>query len=260
MLNTPRLRNIYSKIQTELFYMIPEKWDRIYLYASMMEKANNLQTGEMFFYYYPKGILKKNPVNVYEVPSKFNIDEDAYMQLVNKLYETIRLLREECQKIEKRRWTNLIISIENFKFNVEYNYEDLLLSSYSNYDRHIIFKYKYLDFDINRLIKRDRQMIEEYLFQEKFQNKDTKKYTEGIYKNNIHNIIEYNKEEREEVVEKEEYSKYKEKVIRKKQEEKYLDKYELYKRKKEEDKNKEIVTYNMIEKQEEKKRNQILNF
>ena len=260
MLNTAKLRNIYSKIQTELFYMIPEKWDRIYLYASMIEKANNLQTGEMFFYYYPKGILKKNPVNVYEVPFKFNIDEEAYMQLVNKLYETIKLLREECQKVEKRLWTNLTISIENFKFNVEYNYEDLLSSPYSNYDRHIIWKYKYLDFDINRLSKRDRKMLEEYLLEEQFKNRDTNKYTEGMYKNNIHNIIEYDKEEREEVVEQEEYSKYKEKVIRKKQEEKYLDKYELYKRKKEEEKKKETFTPNIIEKQEEKKKNQILNF
>ena len=54
MLNTAKLRSIYSNIQTQLFYMIPEKWDRIYLYASILEKVNNLETGEMFFYYYPK--------------------------------------------------------------------------------------------------------------------------------------------------------------------------------------------------------------
>lgn len=80
MLNTSKLRSIYSKIQTQLFYMIPEKWDKIYLYASIIEKANNIQTGEMFFYYYPKGLLKKNPINVYEIPSKFNIDEKAYIR------------------------------------------------------------------------------------------------------------------------------------------------------------------------------------
>ena len=98
MLNTAKLRSIYSNIQTQLFYMIPEKWDRIYLYASILEKVNNLETGEMFFYYYPKGILKKNPINVYEVPSKFNIDESAYMKLVDKLYDTIKILRQEFEK------------------------------------------------------------------------------------------------------------------------------------------------------------------
>ena len=61
---------IYSEIQKQLIYMIPEKWDKIYLYASITNQINNLQTGELYFYYYPKGILKKNPVNVYEIPSK----------------------------------------------------------------------------------------------------------------------------------------------------------------------------------------------
>lgn len=253
MLNTAKLRSIYSKIQTQLFYMIPEKWDRIYLYASIMEKVNHLETGEMFFYYYPKGLLKKNPINVYEVPTKFNIDEDAYMKLVNKLYDTIKTLREEFKKEEERTWTNLTISIENLKFHVEYDYEDLLSSPYSSYDRHIIWKYKYLHFPIERLSKRDRQMLEEYLLQEQFKNKDTKKYTEGMYKNNVHNIIEYDKEEKE-IDEIEQDNK--EETI--KIQEKHLDKYELYKKKKEEEKQKEIP--NIIEKQEEKKKNQILNF
>ena len=76
MLSTNKLRGIYSKIQTQLFYMIPEKWDKICLYTSVIESVNHLETGEMFFYYYPTGILKKNPVNVYEIPNKFNIDEE----------------------------------------------------------------------------------------------------------------------------------------------------------------------------------------
>ena len=67
MLNTPRLRNIYSKIQTELFYMIPEKWEKLYLYSSVIDMPKNVQNGELYFYYIPKGIFKKNPVNVYEL-------------------------------------------------------------------------------------------------------------------------------------------------------------------------------------------------
>lgn len=251
MLNTAKLRSIYSKIQTQLFYMIPEKWDKIYLYASITEKANNLETGEMFFYYYPKGLLKKNPINVYEIPTKFNIDENAYMKLVDKLYNTIKTLREEFEIAEERIWTNLTISIEDLKFHVEYDYEDLFSLPYSNYDRHIIWQYKYLKFGLERLSKRDRQMLENYLLQEQFKNKDTKKYTEGMYKNNVHNIIEYNKEE------KDIYQIQENNILKKeKAEEKYLDKYELYKRKKEEEKQKE--NSNILE--EQKKRNQILNF
>ena len=74
--------------------MIPEKWDKIYLYASITNQINNLQTGELYFYYYPKGILKKNPVNVYEIPSKFSLDEEMYLQLVEDLYSSIKELRK----------------------------------------------------------------------------------------------------------------------------------------------------------------------
>ena len=82
MLSSPSIKLEYAKIQRQLFYMIPEKWDKIYLYASITNQINNLQTGELYFYYYPKGILKKNPVNVYEIPSKFSLDEEMYLQLI----------------------------------------------------------------------------------------------------------------------------------------------------------------------------------
>lgn len=252
MLNTHKLRNLYAKIQTQLFYIIPEKWDKIYLYASVMEKANHIETGEMFFYYYPKGLLKKNPVNVYEVPTKFNIDENSYMQLVEKLYGTIKSLREEFEHEEEKVWTNLTISIENFKFHIEYNYENLLASHYTNYDRHIIWQYKYLELPIEKLSKKDREMLEEYLLQEKFQNTETKNYTEGMYKSNVHNIVEYNREQTESL-EEEEIQEEKENLQK---EEKKLDKYELYKRKQEEQKQREKE----IEEQREKRKNQILNY
>lgn len=253
MLNGVKIKSIYSKIQTQLFNMIPEKWDKIYLYASITEKMNNLETGEMFFYYYPKGILKKNPVNVYEVPVKFNIDENAYMKLVNNLYGTIKLLRKEFEKAGERVWTNLTISIENLKFYVEYDYEDLETSYYSNYDRHIIWQYKYLDLPIERLSKKDRKMLEKYLLEEQFRNKETRKHVENMYQKNVHNAVEYDRQTNN-VYEIEDDEQ--EETIKAK--EKRLDKYELYKMKKEEEKKKEIL--NVIEKQEEKKKNQILNF
>lgn len=251
MLNGVKIKKIYSKIQTQLFNMIPEKWEKIYLYASITEKRNNSEKGEMFFYYYPKGILKKNPVNVYEIPTKFNIDEDSYLKLVNNLYETIKLLRKEFEKAKEKVWTNLTISIENMKFYVEYDYEDLEKSYYSNYDRHIIWQYKYLSLPIERFSKKDRKMLEEYLLEEKFKNKETKKHVENMYQKNIHNEVEYDRQvnDFDEIEKNKQEGKIKEK---------HLDKYELYKIKKAEEKKKE--NSNIIEKQEEKRKNQILNF
>ena len=69
------LKMAHCDVQKKIFEMIPEKWDKVYLYASIIDHFNNLQTGEMFLFYFPKGLLKKRPVNVYGVPEKFNIDE-----------------------------------------------------------------------------------------------------------------------------------------------------------------------------------------
>ena len=87
---------------------------------------------------------------MYEIPTKFNIDEEDYNKLVNKLYETIKLLYKEFEDAGEKLWSNIIVSIEDYQFKVEYRYEDLLMSSYDSYDRHIIFKYKYLNFPIEK--------------------------------------------------------------------------------------------------------------
>lgn len=195
MLVNSKIRELYDKIQKQLFYMIPEKWDKVYLYASVLDHYNNVQTGEMFFYYYPKSMLKKNPVNVYEVPNKFNIDETAYLKLAEKLYEEIKLLRATLVKIGEKPWTNITISIKDFKFNVEYNYEDLINSNYTSYDRHLIWRYKYLDIPLSSYSKKDRKMVEKYLSEEEYHNKNITTYNEGIFKLPVSNIIEYNKQE-----------------------------------------------------------------
>ena len=93
------MKKLYIDIQEKLYYMIPEKWDSIFLYASIFEGINNIESGEMFFYYFPKGILKKEPINVYEIPSKFNIDEEEYDKLTEELYRKIKKLKQEYLKI-----------------------------------------------------------------------------------------------------------------------------------------------------------------
>ena len=101
MLNhTKKIKEIYEDIQKRLFYMIPEKWDKLYLYSSVIDMQNGEQTGELYFYYIPKGILKKKPVNVYEIPNRFNLDENDYLKLVKILYDRIKQLREEFRKSE----------------------------------------------------------------------------------------------------------------------------------------------------------------
>lgn len=129
MLNhTKKIKEIYEDIQKRLFYMIPEKWDKLYLYSSVIDMQNGEQTGELYFYYIPKGILKKKPVNVYEIPNRFNLDENDYLKLVKILYDRIKQLREEFRKSETGTlWSNITMTIGNMKFKVEYNYDDFTI-------------------------------------------------------------------------------------------------------------------------------------
>ncbi len=177
------LRMAHEEVQKNIFAMIPEKWDRLYLYASITDHFNNLQTGEMFFFYYPKGVLKKNPINVYEVPVKFNLDENQYFKLADELFNSIKKLRLECQEQGEELWTNLTISIEKLKYRVEYSYDDLNSSEFDSDSRHLIWEYTYLDIPYESLNKKERNIINEYLKLEKKQTKifELPLYDQGTY-------------------------------------------------------------------------------
>ena len=197
MLQNSEIRKIYSELQKQIFYLIPEKWDRIYLYASVVEKMKGLETGELFFYYFPKGILKKNPVNVYEVPNKFNLNEEEYIKLVEKLYKEVKRLRELFKKYVDRIWNSITIRIEGLKFEIEYNYENFTNSNYSNNDRHIIWKYENLKLPDETFTRSELKIIKRYINENIYFSPDIETYSESIYKNPVRKIVDYNKEKKE---------------------------------------------------------------
>ena len=199
MLNhTKQIKEMYEEIQRKLLYLIPEKWESIYLYSSVIEEGKKEPTGELFFYYIPKGIFRKNPVNVYEVPSKFNIDEKQYLELAQKLYEDIKQLREEFKRTTPgEMWSNLTISITNMKFRAEYSYEDLVNNAFNSYERHVIWRYKYLGIGPEQVSKKDKDILYRY-FNGARNLAEVEEYNAGIYiEQDTKNIIEYNTQEDE---------------------------------------------------------------
>lgn len=196
MLNhTKKIKEIYEDIQKKLFYMIPEKWDKLYLYSSVLDTPDKEgKTGELFFYYIPKGILKKKPVNVYEIPAKFNIDENQYLRLVQLLYIKIKELRQEFRKSERNEiWTNITISIRNLKFKVEYDYTDLNHGDFSSYERHVIWRYKVLGIGEEQVNKIDKEILKRYMLGAKTLIRK-EHYDSGIYIRDIENVIAYSNE------------------------------------------------------------------
>lgn len=187
-------RAIYLDIQKKLYYIIPEKWDNIYLYASIFESPNKRLTGEMYFYYIPKGIIKKKAINGYEIPNAFNIDDEEYSRLITELYNSIKKLRNIWFKKTHKKWTNLTISIENFKFKVEYDYQNLNDIEFDSYERHLIWRYIYLKLDLNLLSKKDKKIIQRYIdsnIRAKLPKRDI--YIEGIYEKPVKNIVDFEK-------------------------------------------------------------------
>ena len=199
MLNhTKKIKEIYEDIQRKLYYMIPEKWEKLYLYSSILDEPDREgKTGELFFYYIPKGIFKKNPVNVYEIPAKFNLDENQYLKLVQLLYDKIKELRKEFAKSERRElWSNITLSIQNLKFRVEYDYTDLNNSYFSSYERHVIWRYENLGIDETQVSKEDKEILKRYRLGAKTLLKK-EYYDAGIYIQDVENVIAYSTENNE---------------------------------------------------------------
>ena len=146
-----------------------------------MERQNNLDTGELYFYYIPSGILKKNPVNVYEIPNKFSINEDTYLKLVDRLYAEVKKLQKAFVESGEEKWQGLVISIADFRFNVEYFYDDLGNSKFTSYEKHLIFRHTYLDYPITSFNKNERNVIDRYINEVRFNKPRKKVYSEVMY-------------------------------------------------------------------------------
>lgn len=194
MISLPEEKILYSEIQKKLFYIIPEKWESIFLYASVIDVPNQKPVGEMYFYYLPKGIIKKKYVNGYEIPNIFNIDEEQYSKLITDVYNLIKLLRERFVKVKKKVWSSISISVENLQFKIEYDYENLKKSPFGSYERHVIWRHNYLDEEFTTLSKKDKKIIEVYnQYTETHPALKRDIYVERIYKLPVKNIIDFEK-------------------------------------------------------------------
>lgn len=191
--HTKTIKEIYEKIQRQIYYLIPEKWESVYLYASVVDEEDK-ETGELFFYYIPKGILRKKPVNVYEVPSKFNIDDKGYLKLVEELYNEIKKLRKEFKKLELgETWSNVTMMIHNLHFRAEYHYEDLKQSPLSSFERHVIWRCQFLGLTLEQLNKEEKEILRKYASGPKTLTR-IEKYDAGIYIKDIQNTVSFGTE------------------------------------------------------------------
>ena len=59
MISLSEEKNIYAEIQKRLFYIIPEKWESIYLYASVIDVPNKRMTRRNVFLLFSQRYYKE---------------------------------------------------------------------------------------------------------------------------------------------------------------------------------------------------------
>lgn len=194
---TDKALEIASKIQELIYYIIPEKWKNIELYISMPD--SRIRKGELFFYYLPNSIFKRQYINCYEVPYMFNILEKEYSDIMSKLYNKFMILKEELNK-NNRQVEEIYVHITKEKYVYEIatdnvrlrkeNIERNMLNLFSSYENHIIWRY--LNLNILPDDKKEKNIITRYL-NTVFPNLENEKISFDIIDENIKSIVDFEK-------------------------------------------------------------------
>ena len=194
---TDKAIEIASQIQELIYYIIPEKWKNIELYISMPDMG--IRKGEMFFYYLPNSIFKRQYINCYEVPYMFNISEKEYSDIMSKLYNKFMILKEELNK-NNRNIEEIYVHITKDKYVMEIATDDIILKKkdirkntlmlYSSYENHIIWRY--INLNILPDEKRDKEIIRKYLNSE-YSTLEKELIEFEVINQNIKSIIDFEK-------------------------------------------------------------------
>ena len=194
---TDKALEIASQIQELIYYIIPEKWKNIELYISMPD--SRIRKGELFFYYLPNSIFKRQYINCYEVPYMFNISEKEYSDIMSKLYNKFMILKEELNK-NNRQVEEIYVHITKEKYVYEIatdnvrlrkeNIERNMLNLFSSYENHIIWRY--LNLNILPDDRKEKNIITRYL-NTVFPNLENEKISFDIIDENIKSIVDFEK-------------------------------------------------------------------
>jgi uncharacterized protein (TIGR01741 family) len=148
-----KLEYIYQKIAQTVVDTIPEEWIKVYTYAEISDDVSNV-----FFYYYSNSGI--SPIHSHNIPKLFDFDERDYEVLWEQILGNFEELWSEFKKQNQESWTNLTMFFNSEgDIKVEYDYEDL--SDADDYERRIIWKYKYLN--LKPEDEDDKEFLEKYL-------------------------------------------------------------------------------------------------
>nr|WP_255711598.1 immunity protein YezG family protein [Pelosinus baikalensis] len=113
------MEQLFEKIAKALINIIPEDWEKIYLYAEIRDGYE-----KVFFYYYPKG--SNSAIYSLDITDKYNIDKKQFDERENHLYDCFGELYKEFKTQGQEPWTNLTFILDSTgKMKLEYGYDDI---------------------------------------------------------------------------------------------------------------------------------------
>ncbi|MCY7949286.1 immunity protein YezG family protein [Bacillus inaquosorum] len=137
-METVKIGELYQKIAEYLNEMIQSQWEKIVLYAEILDDS-----ADIYFYFTTSN--NSDYLYSHNIPEQFNVSEEIYDQLLIELQELFEELKEEFKLGNQDIWTNLTLKLENTgKFSIDYNYDDVLSSELDDLQRRDVWKYQYL--------------------------------------------------------------------------------------------------------------------
>jgi uncharacterized protein (TIGR01741 family) len=151
-MNTKKIEALYQKIAEEVNSMIPDKWNKVYLYAEVLWDSSCI-----FFDF--ESETKKKYVYSLNIPEEYNVDENTFNKLDNELLALFEELHSEFEKNTPQAWTSLTMYLESSgKFKMDYNYDEITLAPH---EQRIIWKYKI--FGIYPEDEDYRKLVDDYI-------------------------------------------------------------------------------------------------
>ena len=154
-IDTQRTRELYKQIADKVSDMIPDQWSDIYFYGEVLDDS----TTAFFFY---KQAQNGALLYCHYIPAVYKVSKDVYNTKLQELFNIIRELRDEHKNNGRAVWTNFTMTLDSTgKFNIKYNYDDVLDGRFSISERNEIWQYEVL----GRIPVEDkmRKKLQEYL-------------------------------------------------------------------------------------------------
>lgn len=154
-METKKMGDIYGEIANKLNEIIPDKWTKIYLYGEVLDDSR-----EVYFYF--DSMTSNDIVYGHDIPRTYNVDKKIYRQLLRELTKFVVDLYVEYKENNDIIWTNLTFLLDSSgKFNIKFNYDDILKSSFLSGERQVIWEYEVLD--IQPTNENHKEIIDRYL-------------------------------------------------------------------------------------------------